>query len=206
MNFTGFTAADFQVFEIPGLNERMEALQHTIRPKLELLGTHFSEELTRLTEDEMFPHVAKHARRTVNPPDDTWVAFADNKRGYKKHPHFQIGLWKTHLFIWYAVIYEAPNKAEIGTLFEENFSFVRNQIPGHFVWSEDHTKPEAVPMSELSDEQLHRLFQRLQTVKKAEMLCGIHIPKEEAIAMHGAETIETISRAFIKLIPLYKLK
>ncbi|MFB5932603.1 MULTISPECIES: DUF1054 family protein [Bacillaceae] len=29
-------------------------------------------------------------------------------------PHFQIGLWETHMFIWYAVIYEAPNKMEIG--------------------------------------------------------------------------------------------
>ena len=37
-------------------------------------------------------HVAKHARRSVNPPIDTWVAFAPNKRGYKMLPHFQIGL------------------------------------------------------------------------------------------------------------------
>ncbi|WP_397261357.1 DUF1054 family protein [Peribacillus simplex] len=29
-----------------------------------------------LTGDEMYPHVAKHARRKVNPPNDTWVAFA----------------------------------------------------------------------------------------------------------------------------------
>ena len=36
-----------------------------------------------------YPHVAKHARRSVNPPKDTWVAFATSKRGYKMLPHFK---------------------------------------------------------------------------------------------------------------------
>ena len=41
---------------------------------------------------EAFAHVAKHMRRTVNPPDDTWVAFAADKRGYKKHCHFKVAI------------------------------------------------------------------------------------------------------------------
>jgi uncharacterized protein YktB (UPF0637 family) len=36
--------------------------------------------------------VARHARRTVNPPDDTWVAFAPDRRGYKKHCHFKVAV------------------------------------------------------------------------------------------------------------------
>ncbi len=31
----------------------------------------------------MFPHVAKHARRSVNPPADSWVAFANSKEAIK---------------------------------------------------------------------------------------------------------------------------
>ena len=62
----------------------------------------------------MYPHIAKHARRTINPPNDTWISFSSNPRGYKMQPHFQIGLWETHLFIWYAVIYEAKDKAPKG--------------------------------------------------------------------------------------------
>ncbi len=114
MAFTGFTSEDFDVFLIDGLEARMDALKSTIRPKLEFLGQYFAPLLTTLTSDEMFVHVAKHARRTINPPMDTWVAFANNPRGYKMLPHFQIGLWKTHLFIWFAVIYESPQKAEVG--------------------------------------------------------------------------------------------
>ncbi|WP_412070621.1 DUF1054 family protein [Peribacillus simplex] len=32
------------------------------------MGEHFSQKLSVMTGDEMHPHVAKHARRTVNPP------------------------------------------------------------------------------------------------------------------------------------------
>ena len=28
----------------------------------------------------------------MNPPDDTWVAFAGDKRGYKKHCHFKVAV------------------------------------------------------------------------------------------------------------------
>ncbi len=105
--FSGFHQEDFDVFAIDGLDQRMDAIKTIVRPKLEALGHHFAPVLSLKTGDEMFFHVAKHARRTVNPPKDTWVAWANDKRGYKKHPHFQIGLWQTHLFVWYAVIYEA---------------------------------------------------------------------------------------------------
>lgn len=205
MNFTGFTQADFDVFRITGLDERMTALKASIRPKLEFLGEQFSGELSVLAGNEMFSHVAKHARRTVNPPDDTWVAFADNKRGYKKHPHFQIGLWQSHLFIWYAVIDEAPHKAEIGSLLEKKIDYLRKHVPDEFVWSDDHRKPEATKMKDLSDEQLLHLFQRLQSVKKSEILCGVHLPREEAVRLSGPQLVEFIHETFVKLIPLYKL-
>ena len=109
--FPGFAAADFDVFEIDGLEAQMEALIWHIRPKLEELGARLSPVLALETGLEFYPHVAKHARRTVNPPKDTWVAFASNKRGYKAHPHFQIGLWGTHVFIQFAIIYEAVGKS-----------------------------------------------------------------------------------------------
>ena len=70
-----FTQTDFDVFTIDGLENRMaELIKET--SKLEALGEHFSDYLTELTSDDTFAHVAKHARRTTNPPDDTWVAFS----------------------------------------------------------------------------------------------------------------------------------
>lgn len=206
MNQVHFTASDFNTFTIDGLEERMDALKERIRPKLQDLGDYFAQQLSIMTGEEIFPHVAKHARRTINPPKDTWVAFAANRRGYKMMPHFQIGLWETHLFVWFAVIYEAPNKAEFGKRLEENAELLKNSIPENFVWSIDHMKPDVIPHNGLNTEDLLSMFKRLQTVKKAEILCGIQIPREEAVQLTDKELVDTIQYTFETLLPLYKLQ
>ncbi|USK61074.1 YktB family protein [Peribacillus asahii] len=206
MNQVHFTASDFNTFTIDGLEERMDALKERIRPKLQDLGDYFAQQLSIMTGEEIFPHVAKHARRTINPPKDTWVAFAANRRGYKMMPHFQIGLWETHLFVWFAVIYEAPNKAEFGKRLEENAELLKNNIPENFVWSIDHMKPDVIPHNGLNTEDLLSMFKRLQTVKKAEILCGIQIPREEAVQLTDKELVDTIQCTFETLLPLYKLQ
>ncbi|MEH7444335.1 DUF1054 domain-containing protein [Bacillus sp. JJ1122] len=205
MSFSGFTQADFNVFNIDGLDERMEALKSQIRPKLEALGHHFAPTLSSLAGNEMHYHVAKHARRTKNPPKDTWVAFASNPRGYKMLPHFQIGLWETHVFIWFAVIYEAPDKEEFGKKLEKNIHSIYKQIPKDFYWSGDHMKPDATLHSELTKEELLTMFTRLQTVKKAEILCGMNIPREQAVNISGEEMLSKIEFVFKEILPLYKL-
>ncbi|MDQ0217224.1 DUF1054 domain-containing protein [Peribacillus cavernae] len=204
MEHMNFVASDFNVFKIDGLDQRMDALKDRIQPKLQRLGKHFSQELSSKTGDEMFMHVAKHARRTINPPNDTWVAFARNSRGYKMMPHFQIGLWETHIFVWFAVIYEAQGKTDFGKVLEQNAEKVKEIIPNHFVWSIDHTKPDIIPHEGLSVQELKTMFQRLQTVKKAEILCGIQVPREDAIKISNDGFVTLISNAFDHLIPLYK--
>src|SRR5206468_5290070 len=67
-----FGAADFKVFDVKGFQARMQEIRGRIRPKLETLGGRLAPELQRTTGESTFAHVARHARRTVNPPDDTW--------------------------------------------------------------------------------------------------------------------------------------
>jgi len=205
MSFTGFTKTDFAVFHIDGLEERMESLIANIRPKLEALGNHFAPMLSVETGEEMFAHVAKHARRTKNPPNDTWVAFASNSRGYKMMPHFQIGLWESHVFIWFAIIYEAQNKSNFGHVLESKADAIYEAIPDHFVWSADHMKPEATLHGDLSKDELKEMFIRLQNVKKAEILCGLNIAKEQAIQMSPDEFLNMAESVFKTVMPLYKL-
>src|SRR2546422_685584 len=92
MSFPGFTPADFKVFDIDGFKPRMDAIKTRIRPKLEAIGRDLLPDVARIAGDTAFAHVARHARRTVNPPEDTWVAFALDKRGYKKHCHFKVAV------------------------------------------------------------------------------------------------------------------
>ncbi|WP_261133840.1 YktB family protein [Bacillus sp. Marseille-Q3570] len=203
MNFNGFTEQDFNVFNIQGLDARMEAIQNQIRPKLENLGGYFAPTLSAATGDEMFYHTAKHARRTVNPPDDTWVAFANSKRGYKKLPHFQIGLFESHLFVWFAVIYESPIKKDFAKILSEHQGEVLKQIPDDFVWSVDHTKPDAIPHSEVDEETFSKMTTRLKDIKKAELLCGIHIPNHDQILQDGEALLSKMDQTFHTLTLLY---
>lgn len=193
---------DFDVFSIEGLENRMHALQTNIQPKFEQLGRHFADRLSAHGTDEFHPHVAKHARRTVNPPTDSWVAFAPSKRGYKALPHFQIGLWGTHLFIIVAVIYENPDKKGISERLENQMS-VLTSLPETYVVSGDHTKAEAFQLKEIGTEGLHKLLERLQSVKKAEFLVGRHLPREEAVKMTDGEFIMFAEETFDQLLPVY---
>jgi uncharacterized protein YktB (UPF0637 family) len=204
MMFNGFTNEDFDVFKIDGLEARMEVLKETIRPKLESLGQYFAPTLSSLTGDEMFVHVAKHARRTINPPKDTWVAFANNPRGYKMLPHFQIGLWNSHLFIWFAVIYEAPQKTEYAARLSKKATKFYKETPKDFSWSLDHMKPISIKHGNISKEDMLSYFERLQNVKKAELLCGYEIAREKVVEMDGEELLKQIDYVFNKVAPLYK--
>jgi uncharacterized protein YktB (UPF0637 family) len=201
-SFTGFTQKDFDVFKIPGFEERMSALKERISPKLEKIGQALQPMLTALTGDEMFVHVAKHLRRTVNPPKDTWVALANNKRGYKQHPHFQVGLWESHLFIWFAVIYESPIKQKYAKVLQKHLETIEKTIPKHFVWSKDHTNPNVIPSHEAN---LQELFQRLETVKKSEILSGITIDRTDPILKKPKEFLQKCEETFMQLEYLYRL-
>lgn len=195
---------DFHVFLINGLDERMEALTQIVRPKFQTLGEFFSAYFSANTGDEFFPHVAKHARRTVNPPKDSWVAFAPYKRGYKALPHFQIGLWESHLFIVVGIIYEAPQKAEMADRLLQHIN-IFDQLSENFVISGDHMSPLAIPLSEARDEQLKQLLVRLRDVKKGEFLVGRHIPAEEAIKLSSDEFMQLAEETFDDLLPIYNL-
>lgn len=197
-----WTQEDFSVFETEGLDARMTALQDLIQPKFTKLGDLFTPLLSAHGKGEFFPHVAKHARRTVNPPSDSWVAFAPAKRGYKALPHFQIGLWRTHLFIILAVIYENPDKKGISERLQNDLSILTS-LPNDYIVSGDHMKPEAQRIIDLGSEGLVTLLERLHDVKKAEFLVGRHLDCNLAAAMTEKEFLAYAEKTFEKLLPVY---
>jgi len=205
MSLITFDETDFDVFTIPGLEARMAAIVGQIRPKLTWLGDQLKPGLSLLCGQEMHPHVAKHARRTVNPPNDTWVAWAHHKRGYKAHPHFQVGLWSTHLFIQFAVIYECGHKEQFAGQLRQQLDRIRQHIPGHYFWSDDHTKPDTVPHVQMKPEDFASLIRKLETTKKAEVLCGLRIDRHDPILSQSEALIQTIEETFHTLLPLYRM-
>lgn len=205
MTFSGFNDNDFDVFQIPGLEPRMEMLIERVRPKLETIGAELAPYLTELCGEEMFVHVAKHARRTVNPPIDTWVAWASSKRGYKALPHFEVGLFGTHLFVIFAIIYESPNKAAFAEGLERQLREVRRFMPQGYYWSMDHMSPTGTLQQDMQDEDYDKIITKLKTVKKAEVMCGLRIEREDPLAADGEKLLETVRQTFKTLLPLYKM-
>src|SRR5690625_4985768 len=149
MNFNGFSEADFNIFNIEGLIPRKRAIEDQIQPKFQEIGDVLTDDLSSMIGSEMYLHIARHARRTVNPPNDTWLAIAGNKRGYKKHPHFQVGLWDDRVFIWLAFIYELPRKSEIAATFLKHMNEIEQLQTDHFVISLDHTKKDATSIDSI---------------------------------------------------------
>jgi uncharacterized protein YktB (UPF0637 family) len=101
--FSGFSKADFDVFLIPEFHARMSALRTMVRPKLAMLGEDLAPRLADVTGHAMYPHTASHARRRVNPPDDTWVAFSRSERGYKRYAHFEVGIFLDGVFVRFSI-------------------------------------------------------------------------------------------------------
>ncbi|WP_174613118.1 YktB family protein [Virgibacillus ihumii] len=202
MGFRGFSKNDFNAFQINGLDSRMEAIQERIQPKFKAIGEKLSDNLEDMTGHDMYVHIAQHARRTVNPPNDTWMAFCHNKRGYKKHPHFQIGLFDDHLFMWLAYIYELPDKQHFAETFLEHIDDIKETIPGDFVISQDHMKKDATA---LSDIDLEKALTRFKNVKKAEFLIGKHITPTDPVLKSGKAFINEAEETFQKLAPLYRI-
>src|SRR5438034_1053356 len=70
MPSSAFVTGDFKIFDVKGFQPRMAELKSRVRPKLEALGRSLAPAVGRSLGGEVFAHVAKHARRTVNPPAD----------------------------------------------------------------------------------------------------------------------------------------
>jgi len=204
MGFTGFTQHDFDTFLIEGLEQRMAAIRERIQPKFRAIAEQIADELSVQTGQDMHLHIAKHARRTVNAPVDTWMAFSHNKRGYKQYPHFQVGLFDDRLFVWLALIYEVADKQRIADTLLANQTMVYDQIPDDYNLSIDHMKKSSIAKSSLSSEECKELFVRFKNVKSAELLLGKVLTADEAVQLQGG-LVDVVRDTFATLMPIYKM-
>ncbi|MBC6314109.1 YktB family protein [Listeria grandensis] len=196
-----FTKKDFKAMQAPGLEKRMEAIQTQIQPKFREIGDGLATYLSAKTGDKMFLHVARHARRSVNPPESTWLAVAGNKRGYKKHPHFQVGIWDEYVFIWLAFIYETENRAIVVHNFLENLDQLE-KLPADFSISLDHTEK---PTSLVQNTNLTKALERFRDVKKGEFMVGRIFKPGDDTLKNDARFTKALEETIDLLLPLYNM-
>ncbi len=197
-----FKPKDFKAFNVEGLDARMEALNEYIRPQLHELGEYFSDFFTSQTGETFYPHVAKHARRSVNPPKDTWVAFATNKRGYKMLPHFQIGMFEDQLFVMFGIMHEAKDKATRAKVFERKFKAIQ-RLPDDYRVCLDHMKPDKPFIKDLTDDDLKEAIQRAINVKKGEFFIARAITPQDKRLKSDKAFIAFLEETFDQFLPFY---
>ncbi|BCA86501.1 UPF0637 protein [Enterococcus saigonensis] len=196
-----FNEKSFTVFNALSLEERMAAIRSEIQPIFTAVGQPICEMFTQHYKRPFYLHLAQHRRRTVHPPENTWAAMSEGKRGYKMSSHFQIGIWPEYVFMWLSIIDQPKGQKEMAELLLKNLSLF-DTLPKDTVISLDHTKSEILP---LTKENLENALIRLQTIKKAEFQIGRIIKKESELWEHPDTAFQYMETTYIKLLPLYSL-
>jgi uncharacterized protein YktB (UPF0637 family) len=209
MSFTGFRTSDFKVFDIEGFTDRMEAITTQIRPKLEAVGQELLPDVTRIGGAQAFAHVAKHARRTVNPPDDTWVAFALDRRGYKKHCHFKVAVSRAGLrFLFEAGPEHADKKRWVAAWRRHTPHLVPvlRRARGLAWFKNEHDEAPTAALTALAADDVARLGDELATKRNGQLVLGRAVPAEEAVRWSAPDCVRMARETFQLLAPLYSLR
>ncbi len=207
--FSGFTASDFKVFDIQGFQPRMEAIKTRIRPKLEAAGRELLPDVARIGEGEAFAHVARHARRTVNPPDDTWVAFAGDRRGYKKHCHFKLAVSRGAVRFLFEAGPEHVGKRHWVAAWKRHapqLAPVLRRAKGLAWFKNEHDEEPAAILGDLSADEVARLADELTRTRDGQLVLGRVVPAAEAARWSSRDYARAARETFNVLAPLYRLK
>jgi uncharacterized protein YktB (UPF0637 family) len=208
MPFDGFTAKDFQVFAIPEFPGRMAAIRGQIQPKLFALAEEIAPKLKPIVGSETFSHVAKHMRRTVNPPDDTWVAFGPEKRGYKKAQHLKLAISRHCIRLLFEVGPEYADKAKWMRARERETGRLAGQLrkrPGLGWYKNEHDEEPAALLASLSLQEIGGLAGELTRRKDGQLVLGRRLDPAEVLRLKPRAFVQAALATFTDLAPLYRL-
>ncbi|GBG96214.1 DUF1054 family protein [Lactococcus termiticola] len=189
-----FTEKSFQVFDIEGLEPRMEAIRAEIQPVFSEIGEILRGQLAEaLPEMDFYLHIAQHRRRTAYAPDSTWSAISTQKRGYKMEACWTLGIWKDHVFLYLSMIDQPKAKEAYAELLS------KTAIKGDFAISKDHTQNTVFGMEELAV-----ALERFQKVKKSEFEIGRIWPAATFVEKPADELLQEMQATLTDLLPIYK--
>jgi uncharacterized protein YktB (UPF0637 family) len=197
----GFTPVDFEVFKVEGFNERMQQIYAHVRPKLIRLGDELAPQLARKMHMEFFPHVAKHARRTVNPPPETWAAFGPSPKGYKRYGYLALCISGAGLHARAVVKSEADKRPEMARNLKSRASQLVKDFKGTKIARYDKWDFHKLPTPEPAETDLFTTLATSLEKKSGGIDLGFGWSVKESLRLDKDEIVE----AFQELEPLYRL-
>ena len=203
-----FTSKDFKVFDIPGFEDRMHAIRTNIRPKLTGIGEELAFGVSGLVDQPVYVHVAKHARRTVNPPDDTWAALGADKRGYKKDVHFKVAVSRNCVRLLFEVGPEYYDKSEWVLKWTRDIRHIVETIGSEkkLAWFKDEhdEEPEAALVT-WSRGELKNLGRELTRRRDGQLVIGRRVDREDIVGMSTTGFKRIAMGTFRSVAPLFGL-
>ncbi len=196
-----FTEKEFEVFSISGLEARMAAIRQQIQPHFKELDEYFVHQLEPALGTVLPIHIAQHRRRTTHAPESTWSAMGGDHRGYKKYPHFQLGINGAYISMWLSLIDNPQNEKEIANTFLKNSKKITTLGPD-FVISLDHTVSKVTFLKEMN---LEKALIRFRDVKKGELQIGRVLYKDNPLLQDAQKSRQYMLETYEKLAPLYLL-
>lgn len=205
MQFPGFAPEDFDVFTVPDFSGRMAAIRARLKPKLLALGEDLAPELTRLAGGSVHPHVAQHLRRRINPPEETWVAFGRDRKGYKRWTHFRVAVSGSGLRVTVFVEDDSDDKVAFGKRLGSSAAEVLPALAGEppVIWYTFGSAPTATP--QVTAAGLREYANRVEKVKLHKFQAGVPLPKQQVLALAPADLEAWIQEQAGRLAPLYRL-
>jgi len=197
----GFTQSDFRIFEVEGFSARMEQIAARVRPRLTRLGAELAPELGRKLHMEFFPHVAKHMRRTVNPPAETWAAWGPSPKGYKRYGYLALCISKLGIHARVVVKSDADNRPEMAQRIAAKSSALAKSLRGTRIARYDRWDFAALPEENPAGEELFAAMYDALKKKTGGIDLGFGWPVREALRIDRAEVID----AFGELEPIYRI-
>jgi uncharacterized protein YktB (UPF0637 family) len=201
MAMISFTRDDFEAFGIPSFPERMQAIKEHVRPKLTALGEQLQPSLTDIAQADVFPHVAKHARRTVNPPPETWVAFGPSARGYKKYGYFGLVVSRGGLHSRIVVKDEAENRSRMAKLLMDRAAALAKVFGNQQMARYDRWDYAGMPELVKPTADFWKAVADTLAKKTGGLDIGMGWPVERAVKLTDQQVLD----AFASLLPLYEI-
>jgi uncharacterized protein YktB (UPF0637 family) len=203
-----FGPEDFAIFDSPEFAVRMPRIRAEIKPRLMVLGAALLPDLSAVLKEPLYLHVAQHLRRTVNPPEATWAAYARTQRAYKPTVHIRSAIHGGGIRVSVFVEDYAEDKALFAEALAANADNLASYLGKHSeILAFDIPDAAGKPMhgDAITADTLRAFSEKMLRVKSQHAVFGIELPARKVAKMRAAEFHSAIVKAVKKLKPLYDL-
>lgn len=197
----GFKRDDFEIFSVDGFSKRMGLIYEHVRPRLIRLGEQIAPELSRKLHMEFFPHVAKHARRTVNPPPETWAAFGPSPKGYKRYGYLALCISGAGLHARAVVKSEADRRPEMAAGLRSRREELSKAFRGTRIGSYGNWDFRHLPEPAAADAGFFDSIAASLDKKTGGLDIGFGWPVRDALKLERDELLD----AFREMEPFYRI-